>query len=265
MQDKSMILILSLGIFAVVLILVLIGLPFILTHNSVTGAVVLDNKEKEIIKEAASEPVNEALVIETNEPSSEQEDTQEQVIVPDSETVSPRRSSHRRSSGDSSGSSGSSGGSSDGGDSGGSGGVVVVGQALMYVDPSAVNVNANQEFNVSVKINTEWEVYGVELDLYFNPAVLEVLRINEGDFLKQDGTSTFKFNDIDNEGGSIGFADTRLSVTNGISGQGGVLADVTFRAKSTGTSSLELDFVKVVNPNIEKINTTTSNGNVAVS
>ena len=73
------------------------------------------------------------------------------------------------------------------------------------------------------------------------PASLKFLEVNEGDFLKTDGGSTyFQGGSIDNRIGRISKINSALLSDSGVSGTGTIL-QVTFKAKSEGETSLDLE------------------------
>ena len=73
------------------------------------------------------------------------------------------------------------------------------------------------------------------------PIVLEAVDVREGDFLKTGGGSTFfQKGRIDNKSGKITGLNAALLSDSGVSGTGTIL-QVTFKAKSEGETSLDLD------------------------
>jgi len=172
-----------------------------------------------------------------------------------------------RSSGGGGGSSSSSGSGSSGGGNGGGGNnpPEIVGEAKVFINPSENNVNAGKEFNIYVKIDSENEIYAVQFDLVFDKNIIEALKVEEGNFLKKDGASTFvAVNKINNTIGKISFANTRFNIQVGITGQG-ILALVKFKAKSSGSTTLNLEDVKISNTELQQINVSVSDGKVVVS
>ena len=71
-----------------------------------------------------------------------------------------------------------------------------------------------------------------QFDISFDPTVLEVFEVNEGNFLKQDGGSTyFEKGTIDNTAGKIEGLSSAILTDTGVNGTG-VLLSVTFKAKT---------------------------------
>ena len=81
---------------------------------------------------------------------------------------------------------------------------------------------------------------GWQFDIAFDPTALEAIDVNEGDFLKMGGASTFfQSGTIDNVAGSIMKLNAARLSGGGISGTG-TLVQVTFKAKSAGETELAL-------------------------
>jgi len=126
-------------------------------------------------------------------------------------------------------------------------------------------VDKGTTFSVSIRVDSVTDLYGAQFSLSFNPSVLAAQSVSEGSFLKEGGASTF-FNapTIDNSLGTItGAAITRLGVPSGATGSG-TLATISFRAKSTGTSSLTLSNVALSDSNAQPISFTKQDGSVLV-
>ncbi len=129
------------------------------------------------------------------------------------------------------------------------------------IETPSVDIYKDDNFTVNVSINTDGSVFAGEFTLYFNPSILSAISVDEGDFLSQDGTNTSMqmcklgvlpelCPKIDNTAGKIVFANTRVGKNKpGVNGTG-VLASVTFNAKSGGTSILDLENVTLSDHNL---------------
>ena len=101
-------------------------------------------------------------------------------------------------------------------------------------------IHVGDTFTLDINAENVNDLAGWQSDISFDPAVLEAVEVNEGDFLKTDGGATF-FQDgtIDNTAGKI----TRISATrfneDGVTGTGTLLS-VTFLAKTGGETQLAL-------------------------
>ena len=119
------------------------------------------------------------------------------------------------------------------------------------VDPSTpgtqteLAVEVNDVFDVDLVITGVEDpgLNGFQLDLLFDPAVLQLLSADDGDFLPAPVSIA---NDIDNVAGSLLFSSLTPSPI-GVSGDG-VLATLAFQALAGGTSLLELDDVQLSAP-----------------
>ena len=96
-------------------------------------------------------------------------------------------------------------------------------------------------FTLNFGAEDVFDLAGWQFDIAFDPAVLEAVEVNEGDFLKTgDGTTFFQRGTIDNTTGKITkLSSARLS-EDGVSGTGTLLS-VTFTAKTAGQTQLKLE------------------------
>ena len=102
--------------------------------------------------------------------------------------------------------------------------------AIHIGDTFTLNFNAENISNLA----------GWQFDVSFDATVLEVVEVNEGDFLKAAGSTTlFQKGTIDNTAGKItGLSAARLN-KDGVTGTGSLLS-VTFAAKAVGEARLAL-------------------------
>jgi hypothetical protein len=106
--------------------------------------------------------------------------------------------------------------------------------------PAAVEVRLEEQFTVEVRVEDITDLAGWETQLLFNPEVLEVSGVEEGEILKSDGGNTFwQAGTIDNAQGVISGVSAAVVGTGGVSGNG-TLFTITFTAKAEGESILEL-------------------------
>ncbi len=103
------------------------------------------------------------------------------------------------------------------------------------VNPSAQQVLVNEQANITINIENVAALTAFELHLAFNPSVLEVVSITNGGFVAADFTAQNLF---DNASGTIDYAVAQLGRP---PAQGsGILLNILFRAKATGTSAIAL-------------------------
>ncbi len=107
--------------------------------------------------------------------------------------------------------------------------------AVVRIDPSAISVNANDVFNLFVKIDNAANLSAFELHLSFDANILEVKELINGGFVFADVAAQNTFN---NSAGTIDYAIAQNSRPP--SKGSGILLTIAFRAKSAGTSSVTL-------------------------
>ena len=102
-------------------------------------------------------------------------------------------------------------------------------------------IHVGDRFTLDLSAENVFDLAGWQFDIAFDPDVLEAVEVNEGDFLKTNGGTTFfQEGTIDNRSGKImGLSSARLN-KDGVSGTGTLLS-VTFSAKAGGETRLTLD------------------------
>ena len=102
-------------------------------------------------------------------------------------------------------------------------------------------IHVGDTFILDLSAENVYDFAGWQFDLAFDPAALEAVEVNEGDFLKTDaGTTFFRKGSINNKTGTITkLSSTRLS-EDGVTGTGTLLS-VTFTAKTPGQTQLTLE------------------------
>ena len=102
------------------------------------------------------------------------------------------------------------------------------------------SVRVGDTFTVRVNAEKVTDLAGWQFDVAFDPDVLEVIEVNEGDFLKTDGGTTFfQKGTVDNAEGKISGLSAALISKGGVTGTGALLS-VVFSAKADGNSQLAL-------------------------
>jgi len=125
-------------------------------------------------------------------------------------------------------------------------------------------VSPGDTFTVDVDITGTTDLYAFQLDLAFDPTVLEATGVSEGAFLPGGGTTFFLPGSIDNTGGTVSFnSDTLLSAISGVSGDGTLLV-FDFTALGSGTSPLTIENEILLDSGLNIINDTTQGGSVTV-
>ena len=119
-------------------------------------------------------------------------------------------------------------------------------------------------FNVAVTISGVNQLAGFEFDVRYNPNVLTALSCTEGTFLSSYGNTYWMGADIDNSTGVIKEIVCATTRAGGKSGSG-ALANVTFRAKATGSSFLNIENLFVSDSQGQKILVNITNTSVTVT
>ncbi|MDQ2832676.1 MAG: cohesin domain-containing protein [Acidobacteriota bacterium] len=120
------------------------------------------------------------------------------------------------------------------------------GQAVNFtVVPSTSNPAVGSTFQISVMLGNGHDIASVPLQMRFNPAVLQLVNVDSGDFLARDGQAVSIVH-RDDGAGLVAIATERPPRAAGISGQGS-LCTLTFKAIAPGDSSLDLVKVGALN------------------
>jgi general secretion pathway protein D len=130
------------------------------------------------------------------------------------------------------------------------------------VVPPAGNQAVGSTFSVAVNLANGRDVYSVPLQFQFNPAVLQLVNVDAGDFLARDGQAVSIVH-RDEGNGLVTVATSRPPSAGGITGQGGV-AVLTFKAIAPGDSNLSLVKVGALNSSQANIPATGSQAVVHV-
>ena len=101
-------------------------------------------------------------------------------------------------------------------------------------------VRVGDTFTLRINAEEVTDLAGWQFDLTFDPDVLEAIEVNEGDFLKTGGETTFfQKGTVDNAEGKIAGVSSALISKSGVTGTGTLLS-VVFSAKADGNSRLAL-------------------------
>ena len=132
---------------------------------------------------------------------------------------------------------------------------------ILIHEPSS-NVNVGDTVTVDIKIESVTDLYGVDVRLSFDPALLEVQDAEPGTTGVQIQKGAFPApecvikNEADNSAGTIWYAVSQMNPTEPVSGAG-VVASITFKGLAEGTSSVDFTYHKLVERDGEPITPTT--------
>jgi len=135
-------------------------------------------------------------------------------------------------------------------------------EAVIYVSPEMNSAAPGESFNIMVEIKQAENVYSWQFKLSWDPTVLEVQDVQEGDFLSQGGVYKTQFQEyINNEAGNLVVVCFFLGEPRASSASGdGTLATVTFHVKDTGYTTLLLYDTKLLDYDIIELPHTSESG-----
>jgi len=110
--------------------------------------------------------------------------------------------------------------------------------AAFAFDPASVTQNVGSTFAVNVQFQGAQNVYSVPLQVSYDPKMLQVVNVSNGNFLQQDGQAVALVH-RDDGAGTLQITATRPPGAGGVTGQGTVVT-LTFMAKAPGHSSLTI-------------------------
>jgi len=145
--------------------------------------------------------------------------------------------------------------------------------AEVLVSPPSSALAVGETVRVDVQVANVVGLYGVDVLLMFDPALLEVqdadgnpgngVQVESGDFL--DAAQGFVAQrEADNSAGQVRYVFALLAPAYPVSGSG-VLLHVTFRALGPGSSTLDLPQVLLANQRAESIPLVTAGGTIVIS
>lgn len=127
------------------------------------------------------------------------------------------------------------------------------GTAIVNFDPSYLGTAPGQEFSTKVVISGANGVGSVPFHLEFDPEILEFLGADQmSPFLSQDGTPVFVLATVSGNGREVIVGLSRQGNRPGVDGQG-TLIQMKFRAKKSGTTTLNFSNLSVLDPNAQPL------------
>jgi LysM repeat protein len=140
----------------------------------------------------------------------------------------------------------------------------------VVIDPPSREVAVGATTTVDIRIENVSDLFGAEVHLTFDPALLEGVdadagkagvQIQPGAFLSPDFTAQ---NEVDQAAGKIDFAISQMAPHGPVSGSG-VLATITFKGKAVGTSPINFVNVILAAPGGIPISAGTQGGSLTVT
>jgi len=138
----------------------------------------------------------------------------------------------------------------------------------VYVDPDTYTVpGVNRTFTINITVSGVTNLWGWEINLFYNSAQLNCTDVGEGPFLKTVGETFFWIvNLTDNYNATHGYIRAFCHLTYVIPGPNGTgqIANVTFKSKALGNSTLDLTNTKLKKSDGEYLLHETLDGTVVV-
>ena len=127
------------------------------------------------------------------------------------------------------------------------------GQISMSFSPGPVTTPVNQPFTLSLQMSNAADVFSAPMRIKFDPKVLRLTSVQQGNFMSQDGQRvTFNENTLNEQGEAI-ISINRLPGAGGIGGTG-PLVNLTFQPVAPGTTNVQVSEVTVRNSQLQQIN-----------
>ncbi len=149
-------------------------------------------------------------------------------------------------------------------------GVHANGVATITLSPTPAMIAGCETISVQIMVNNVTDLYGADVRLSFDPAVLEVVDDLPDSGVNIQPLNTFLTklwiakNEANNTAGTIWYAVTQLNPALPVSGSGAV-ATIHFKAKSAGTTDLTFTYTKLADMHGVQITAEPTNGSVQTS
>ena len=136
--------------------------------------------------------------------------------------------------------------------------------AKVKVSPASRQVPLSGTFTVDVVAENATNLAAYQVKVLYDPATVHVTEVTQGPFLGSTGRTVIPSNpNIDNAAGQVAFGAFTVGAQPGASGNG-VLATITFRPRSVGTSALRLQDLQLADPSGAPLPAGTEDGRVEV-
>ncbi|MEE9291796.1 MAG: secretin N-terminal domain-containing protein, partial [Acidobacteriota bacterium] len=138
------------------------------------------------------------------------------------------------------------------------------GPAVVALDPALLTTTVGEEFTVRVTIDNASGVGSVPFHLRFDPDMIEFVRATRtSPFLSQDGGTVFVLASLGGGGREVVVGLSRQGSQPGMDGQG-TLIEMTFRARTSGRTLLDLTGVAVLGPTAQPMPAESRNMSVVI-
>jgi general secretion pathway protein D len=135
--------------------------------------------------------------------------------------------------------------------------------AALKFDPTAISVAEGTTFTLDVVLSGAQNVYSVPLQIAYDKQGLQLANISNGNFLSQGEQVVALVHREDPSTGAVEITASRPPKSEGVSGHG-VIATLTFEAKTAGRFPVKITKAALVHPNQQLTSTSGSEGTVSV-
>ncbi len=111
--------------------------------------------------------------------------------------------------------------------------------AAFTFDPPDVTQAVGSTFALNVMLNGVQNAHSVPVQVSYDPKLLQVVNVSNGNFLSQDGQAVALVHRDDDQSGTLQITATRPPGANGVSGQGHVVT-LTFMTKAAGQGTIAI-------------------------
>lgn len=134
----------------------------------------------------------------------------------------------------------------------------------MNIDPPQQNMNVGDQFSLNIQIDPQGTtVAGIQADIRFNPAVLQVVKVVEGNFLNRGGSTFFNSGTINNNNGEVNNIATGVLYVGGQNSIG-TFVTINFKAIAEGNSQIDIVNPLISDPDNNKVDSAIQNGVVYI-
>lgn len=109
------------------------------------------------------------------------------------------------------------------------------GETIISLQPSAIKKQVGETFAVEIKLSAPEKILGVDIDLIYDPKILEVQKVNPADFFPNPQILT---NETDAKNGTIKFSIFSYPIQQG----NATIATILFKSIGQTTQSAQIQF-----------------------
>ena len=141
--------------------------------------------------------------------------------------------------------------------------------ATISVSPPSEEVSVDDEFSIDVEIDSNSNVFSIDIELSFDETMLQVVDVTEGPFIDSRDSINNPLEPVkmsyDNDKGEVKYVHTRLSEQGGKTGSG-TLITINFRAiASTNETTISVELADVIDENVDVFTVNENSGVVKIN